>query len=371
MQIPGFSSIEEVERAFNFKIPKDEKKRLEKVVERHPMFIPDYYAGLIDWSDPNDPIKNIIFPSVDELDVSGSYDTSGEKENTVLTGLQHKYRETALLLVTNRCAGYCRHCFRKRLVGIPTNETLKLFDRAVEYIKEHPEITNVLISGGDPLVLPTDVIEYFLSELSKIPHLKFIRFGSRVPVFYPMRIYEDSKLLEVLSKYSTPERRVYLVTHFNHPNEVTKEARRAVDSLIRSGVPVSNQTVLLKGVNDDPDVLSTLMKEITSAGVIPYYVFQCRPVKRVKTHFQVPLKKGYEIVEKAKQKLDGHAKRFRYIMSHKTGKIEIVGIIGNEIYLKYHQCKDPKKVGKLFKRLLTPNAGWLDDLKPVKEEVLV
>jgi len=368
MQIPGFSTLEEVEKTFNVTIPEEEKKKLQEVLEKHPMFIPDYYAGLIDWEDPEDPIKKIIFPSVEELDVSGSYDTSGEKENTVLTGLQHKYRETALLLVTNRCAGYCRHCFRKRLVGIPTNETLKLFDAAVEYIKEHPEITNVLISGGDPLVLPTDVIEYFLSELSKIPHLKFIRFGSRVPVFYPMRIYEDKKLLEVFSKYSTPERRVYLVTHFNHPKEVTKEARRAVDSLIRAGVPVSNQAVLLRGVNDDPEILATLMKEITSAGVIPYYVFQCRPVKRVKTHFQVPLKEAYEIVEKAKQKLDGHAKRFKFIMSHRTGKIEIVGIIGNEIYLKYHQCKEPEKVGKLFKMLLTPNAGWLDDLKPVREE---
>lgn len=367
MQIPGFSTLEEVEKAFNVSIPKEEKEKLKKVIKRHPMFIPEYYAQLINWEDPNDPIKKIIFPSVAELDVSGSYDTSGEKENTVLTGLQHKYRETALLLVTNRCAGYCRYCFRKRLVGIPTNETLKLFDQAVEYIKEHPEITNVLISGGDPLVLPTDVIEYFLSELSKIPHLKFIRFGSRVPVFYPMRIYEDKKLLAVFSKYSTPERRIYLVTHFNHPKEVTEEARKAVDSLIRSGVPVSNQAVLLRGINDAPETLATLMKEITSAGVIPYYVFQCRPVKRVKSHFQVPLKEAYWIVERAKQKLDGHAKRFRFIMSHKTGKIEIVGIIENEIYLKYHQCKDPKKVGKLFKRLLTPKAGWLDDLKPVKE----
>ncbi len=367
MEIPGFSSLEEIEANFKVKIPKEEKRKLKRVINRHPMFIPDYYARLINWEDPKDPIKNLIFPSIDELDVSGSYDTSGEKENTVLTGLQHKYKETALLLITNRCAGYCRHCFRKRLVGIPTNETLKLFDSAVEYIKEHPEITNVLISGGDPLVLPTQVIEYFLKELSKIPHLKFIRFGSRVPVFYPMRIYEDKELLRVFSKYSTPERRVYLVTHFNHPREITKEARRAVDSLIRSGVPVSNQTVLLKGVNDDPQTIADLMKEITSAGVIPYYLFQCRPVKRVKTHFQVPLKRGYEIVEKAKQRLDGHAKRFKYIMSHKTGKIEIVGIIGKEIFLKYHQCKDPKKVGKLFKRALTPNAGWLDDLEPVRE----
>ncbi len=371
MQIKGFSTFEEIEKKFNANLNKEEKKKLKKVIEKHPMFIPDYYAGLINWNDPNDPIKQIIFPSVYELDQSGSYDTSGEKENTVLTGLQHKYQETALLLVTNRCAGYCRHCFRKRMVGIPTNETVKLFDKAVEYIKEHREITNVLISGGDPLVLPTDVIEYFLSELSKIPHLKFIRFGSRVPVFYPMRIYEDTKLLKAFSHYSTPERRVYLVTHFNHPREVTTEARKAIDALIRSGVPVSNQTVLLRNVNDDPEVLATLMKEITSAGVIPYYVFQCRPVKRVKSHFQVPLKRGCEIVEKAKQKLDGHAKRFKYIMSHKTGKIEIVGIIGNEIYLKYHQAKNPKKVGKLFKRLLTPNAGWFDDLKPVEETVAV
>ena len=371
MQIPGFRTLEEVERAFGVKIPPSEKEKLKEVVEKHPMFIPDYYAKLIDWEDPNDPVKNIIFPNLDELDVSGSYDTSGEKENTVLTGLQHKYRETALLLVTNRCAGYCRHCFRKRLVGIPTDETLKLFDKAVEYIKEHPEITNVLISGGDPLVLPTEVIGYFLEELSKVPHLKFIRFGSRVPVFYPMRIYEDKELLKLFSEYSTPERRVYLVTHFNHPKEVTEEARRAVDALIRSGVPVSNQTVLLKGVNDDPQTLATLMKEITSAGVIPYYVFQCRPVKRVKSHFQLPLKEGYEVVEKAKQQLDGHAKRFKYIMSHKTGKIEIVGVIGDYIFLKYHQAKEPEKVGQLFRMRLTPNAGWLDDLEPVEEEVEV
>ncbi|WP_457679818.1 KamA family radical SAM protein [Thermovibrio sp.] len=369
MKIPGFSTLEEIEREFRVKIP--EKEKLQEVIEKHPMFIPNYYAKLINWEDPNDPIKNLIFPSVGELDVSGSYDTSGEAENTVLTGLQHKYKETALLLVTNRCAGYCRHCFRKRLVGIPTNETLKLFDAAVEYVKEHKEITNVLISGGDPLVLPTEVIEYFLSELSKISHLKFIRFGSRVPVFFPMRIYQDSKLLELLSKYSTPQRRIYLVTHFNHPKELTSEARRAVDSLLRSGVPVSNQAVLLKGVNDDAEVLAELMKGLTSAGVIPYYVFQCRPVKRVKSHFQLSLKEGYEIVEKAKQKLDGHGKRFKYIMSHKTGKIEIVGIIGDEIFLKYHQCKEPEKVGKLFKMRLTPEAGWLDDLEPVEEEAFV
>ncbi len=363
MRIPGYSTLEELEKDFGFSIPSETKKKLEKVIKIHPMFIPKYYASLINWEDPKDPIKNMIFPSVSELNLAGSYDTSGEKENTVLTGLQHKYKETVLLLATNRCAGYCRHCFRKRLVGISTKETLQIFEKAVEYIKSHPEVSNVLISGGDPLVLPTEVIEHFLKELSQIKHLKYIRFGSRVPVFYPMRIYEDEKLLEIFSKYSTPERRVYLVTHFNHPKEITGESKKAIDSLLKSKVIVSNQTVLLKGVNNNPDTLVELMNGLVSMGVVPYYVFQCRPVKRVKVHFQVPLKQGYEIVEKAKQRLDGHAKRFKYVMSHKTGKIEIVGIIGNEIYLKYHQAKDYRKVGKLFKRYLTPNAGWLDDLE--------
>jgi len=368
MKIPGYSSIEEVEKEFGVRIPPAVKKKLLKVVEKHPMFIPKYYGKLIDWNNPNDPIKKIIFPSVYELNASGSYDTSGERENTVLTGLQHKYRETALLLVTNRCAGYCRHCFRKRMVGLPTKETVRLFNEALSYIKEHKEITNVLISGGDPLTLPTEVIEHFLKELSKVPHLRYIRLGSRIPVFYPERIYGDKKLLAVLSKYSTPERRVYLVTHFNHPREVTPEARRAVDALLKSGVPVSNQAVLLKGVNDKPEILRELMNRITSAGVIPYYVFQCRPVKRVKHHFQVPLKRGYEVIAKAKQFLDGHAKRFKYVMSHRTGKIEILGVIGNEIFLRYHQAKDPAKVGRIFKRLLTPGASWFDDLLPVGHE---
>jgi KamA family protein len=366
MRIPGYATLEAIENEFQVQFV--EKSNLKEVLQAHPMFIPAYYAELIDWQDPEDPLKKIVFPSVEELDLSGSYDTSGEMENTVLTGLQHKYRETVLLLVTNRCAGYCRHCFRKRMVGISTQETLQIFDQAVDYIKNHPEVTNVLISGGDPLVLKTEVIEHFLKELSQIPHLRFIRFGSRVPVYYPMRIYEDQKLLEVFATYSTPERRIYLVTHFNHPRELTEEAKRAVDALLRHRVIVGNQTVLLKGVNDDPETLAELMKSLVSTGVVPYYVFQCRPVKRVKSKFQVPIVKGYSIVEKAKQQLDGHAKRFKYVMSHRTGKVEILGILDGYVYFKYHQCKDPEKVGVLFRRPLVEEGGWLDDFPPLPDD---
>jgi len=338
------------------------KKKLKKLVEKHPMSITKYYSSLIDWNDPEDPLKKLVVPSLGELSVKGSYDTSGEKKSTVMPGLQHKYKQTALIIATNRCAVYCRFCFRKRMVGLSNKEVISRFEKAMEYIREHKEIKNILITGGDPLVLPTKVIENLLENLSGINHLDFVRFGTRIPVVMPERITKDSELLRLFEKYSRKDRRIYIVTHFNHPREITEKSIEAVDSLLKSGVIINNQTVLMKGVNDKPEILAELMNKLVKIGVSPYYVFQCRPVKRVKAHFQVPLKQGYEIIEKAKAKMSGHSKRFKYMMSHETGKIEILGIKNNEIYFKYHQARNPKNLGKFFKRKLTPTAGWLDDL---------
>jgi lysine 2,3-aminomutase len=339
------------------------KKQLQEVMDIHPMRITRYYLSLIDKNDPDDPIRKMAVPSEEELNLLGSYDTSGERENTKMPGMQHKYAQTALILATNRCATYCRYCFRKRLVGLPTEEILQRFNGAAKYIEKHEEINNVLISGGDPFVLSTEVIGGFLAMLSTIPHLDFIRFGTRVPVTFPDRILKDAALLSLLKNNSLGNRRIYVVTQFNHPREITQKATDAVSSLIRSGVIVDNQTVLLKGVNDDPETLAELQNKLVSIGANPYYVFQCRPVKRVKNNFQVPLYKGYEIVERAKKKLNGHSKRFKYIMSHQTGKIEIVGIMGEYIYLKYHQAKAPENIGNFFKRKINKTAGWLDELE--------
>jgi len=341
--------------------PKEEK-RLKQITARHPMRVTPYYMSLIDWDNPLDPIRKMAIPSVNEFSLQGSYDTSGEAENTKLLGLQHKYQETALILATSRCAVYCRHCFRKRLVGLETKEIIARFEDAAEYIENHKQINNVLISGGDPLVLENRVIERFLDVLSEIPHLKFIRFGSRAPVTCPSR-FEDEELIRLLSRHSRPDRRIYVVTQFNHPKEITPQSIRAVDKLIGAGVILSNQTVLLKGVNDDPATLAELQNRLVSIGVNPYYLFQCRPVKRVKEHFQVPICKGVSIVEKAKEHCNGHSKRFKYIMSHRTGKIEILGTVGDYIYFKYHQAKDRRKLGKIFRRPIDKNAGWLDDFK--------
>ncbi len=348
--------------------PKEEKK-LKEITQRHPMRVTAYYMSLINWDDPYDPIKKMAIPSLNEFSLQGSYDTSGEAENTKLSGLQHKYQETALILATNKCATYCRHCFRKRLVGLQTKEIIERFEDAAEYIKLHKHINNVLITGGDPLVLKNEVIEKFLSILSDFPQLKFIRFGSRAPVTFPSR-FEDDELLKILSNYSLPDRRIYVVTQFNHPNEITKQSIKAVDNLIKSGVIVNNQSILLKGVNDNPVTLVNLLNGLVSIGANPYYVFQCRPVKRVKMHFQVPLCRGIEIVEKAKMHCNGHSKRFKYIMSHRTGKIEILGIFDDEIYFKYHQAKSRKRLGKIFTRPVDESAGWLDDFKSTSVRVM-
>ena len=346
-----------------------EEKNLKRITQRHPMRVTPYYMSLIDWDDPDDPIRKMAIPSMEEFNTEGSYDTSGEAENTKMPGLQYKYQETALILATNKCAMYCRHCFRKRLVGLQTKEIIGRFEAAVTYIKQHENINNVLVTGGDPLVLKNEVIEQILSILSDIPQIKFIRFGSRAPVTFPSR-FENKELLRLFSRYSRPDRRIYVVTQFNHPKEITKQSIKAVDNLIKSGVIVNNQTVLLKGVNDNPITFANLLNGLVSIGANPYYVFQCRPVKRVKHHFQLPLCKGIEIIEKAKALCNGHSKRFRYIMSHRTGKIEILGIFDGEIYFKYHQAKDRKKIGKIFKKPIDEKAGWLDDLKSTSVHVI-
>jgi lysine 2,3-aminomutase len=355
------NSISSIEELANYTdLSSEEKEQLKQVVQIHPMRVSPYYLSLIDWNDPNDPIRKMAIPSLEELDLEGVYDTSGEAENTKMPGLQHKYSETALILATNRCATYCRHCFRKRLVGLPTEEIIKRFEDAANYISNHEDINNVLISGGDPLVLSNHIIETFLETLTKIDHLSFIRFGSRTPVTLPSRL-SDPELLALFKKYSQIDRRLYVVTQFNHPLEVTPQSISAVNNLIKAGVLLSNQTVLLKGVNDGPKTLATLMNRLVSIGVAPYYVFQCRPVKRVKTHFQVPICEGIRIVEKAKADCNGHSKRFKYVMSHKTGKIEILGIMNDEIYFKYHEAKNRKNLGVMFKRQVDEKAGWLDD----------
>lgn len=339
----------------------EETAKRAAVTARFPMMITPYYLSLVDPSDPEDPIARMCVPSVDEFDPSGSFDTSGETSNTKLEGLQHKYAQTVLLLSTNLCAMYCRHCFRKRMVGLTSDELNRIVSEAVEYIKEHEEVTNVLISGGDSLMNPNEIIERYLRELTTVDHLDFIRFGSRVPVTLPERIYGDQELLDIFARYAK-KKALYLVTQFNHPREITPQAIKAIRALIERGVQVRNQTVLLRGVNDSGEVLGKLLSGLTRIGVVPYYVFQCRPVRGVKDRFQVPILEGIQIVDDAKARQNGFGKAIRYVMSHPRGKIEIIcTLLGGETVFKFHQSKYDTDMARPFTRFLKDSDTWLDE----------
>ncbi|MFX1483131.1 MAG: KamA family radical SAM protein [Promethearchaeota archaeon] len=357
----SISSIDELTSVID--VSEDEKRILQEICKTHPLRISRYYFSLIDENDESDPIRKIAVPIAHESHLEGTYDTSGEKSNTVFQGLQHKYQQTVVILATTECAMYCRHCFRKRLVGLNKNEALVDLERATDYIRSHNEVNNVLITGGDPFVLPNERIEEFLEAFSNIDHLRFIRFGTRVPVTFPHRITEDQGLIDILGNYSRNEKRIYVVTQYNHPKEITKESIKAIRRLSDAGIIISNQTVLLNGVNNHPDTMARLQERLIEIGVIPYYIFQCRPVKRVKKQFQVPLYEGIKIIAGTRKRLDGITKRFRFIMSHVTGKIEILGIHEGRFLFKYHQAKNPDNIGRLFSRRISRTAKWLDDLE--------
>lgn len=339
----------------------EETARRAEIIERFPMLITPYYLSLVDPADPNDPIGRMCVPTLDEFDPGGSFDTSGEASNTKLEGLQHKYAQTVLLLSSNQCAMYCRHCFRKRMVGLTDEELNRRVDETVAYVKGHDSVTNILITGGDAFINPNGIIERYLRELTAIDRLDFIRFGSRVPVTLPERIYGDPEFLDMFAHYAQ-KKAIYLVTQFNHPRELTPQAIRAVRAMIERGVQVRNQTVLLRGVNDSGEVLGQLLSRLTRVGIAPYYVFQCRPVTGVKERFQVPIREGIRIVNAAKARQNGFGKSIRYAMSHPRGKIEIIGELpGGETVFKFHQSKDDADNARIFALPLSPSDTWLDD----------
>ena len=342
-------------------LPAAEAGRYEAIVQRFPMRITPYYFSLANPYDPDDPISRMCIPSPEELWSAGHKDTSGERDNVAIPGVQHKYRQTALVLSTSECAMYCRHCFRKRMVGLSGEELAPNPQSVSGYLRSHPEVTNVLVSGGDPLTLPNHVIGEYLEEFRHVDTLDFVRFGSRMPVVLPQRIYGDAELLGVFEAFAQ-EKRLILVTQFNHPRELTDSAILAIRRLQERGLQVRNQTVLLKGVNDDAKTLGRLLGGLCREGVLPYYVFQCRPAKGVKERFQVPFLEGSRIVDEARQGLDGITKAFRFVMSHPRGKIEILGPIDEEtMVFKFHQSRSEADANRLFVARVDTASAWLDD----------
>ena len=338
-----------------------EHERLRPVADRYAFRLNDYYLDLIDWSDPDDPIRQLVIPRGEELDDYGALDASDEDSNTVARGVQHKYADTALLLCNEVCGAYCRYCFRKRLFMADNDEANNDVSEGVDYIREHPEISNVLLTGGDPLLMSTRRIAEILGALAGIEHVRIIRIGSKMPAFDPWRLRRDNTLWEVLRNHPRRQR-VYLMAHFDHPRELTDEALNELWKWQDAGVTTVNQCPLIRGINDQPEVLAELWSRLSYAGCPPYYLFQGRPTAG-NAPYEIPIVEGWSIFQQALRTGSGLARRARFVMSHATGKIEIVAVDHSRIYLRYHQAKDPADLGRFLVAERDDAAGWIDELQ--------
>jgi lysine 2,3-aminomutase len=271
----------------------EEQARLNRVTARYPLAITPYYLSLIDFDNSDDPVWKQSIPSVMELTMSslGMEDPLSEKEDSVVPGLVHRYPDRVLMVLTDICPMLCRHCTRKRewRHGGWVRPDYEI-EAMLDYLRRNKQVRDVILSGGDPLTLSTSHLEKIISRIREIEHIEIIRIGSRFPVVLPQRI--DAELCNMLSKYGP----IWFNTHFNHPREITPEAAAACDRLVRAGVPVNNQTVLLKGINDNVETITKLCHGLLKIKVRPYYLFQCDEVQGTE-HLRTPVETGIKIIE--------------------------------------------------------------------------
>ena len=281
----------------------EEEEGVKKTLQTLRMAITPYYVSLIDPNNPECPVRKQAVPTGKETYQSPAdlLDPLHEDEDSPVPGLTHRYPDRVLLLITDMCSMYCRHCTRRRFAGQKDAESaVDRIDRAIEYIAKTPQVRDVLLSGGDALMVSDERLEYIISRLRQIPHVEIVRIGSRTPVVCPQRITDN--LVNMLKKYHP----IWLNTHFNHPQEVTKEATEACARLANAGIPLGNQTVLLRGVNDCVNTMKKLMHELVKMRVRPYYIYQCDLSMGIE-HFRTPVSKGLEIIEGLRGHTSGYA----------------------------------------------------------------
>lgn len=325
-----------------FTLAPQEHAAVREMGDALPVGITPYYASLMDPDDAGDPIRRTMIPVTNEFVKSADEadDPLSEDHDMVVPGLVHRYPDRVLFLVTNFCATYCRYCTRARLVG-KTGEyhfNFQQYEKAIEYLKAHTEVRDVLLSGGDPLTMADDRIEWILSRLRAIPHIEFVRIGSKVPAVLPQRITPE--LCSMLKKYHP----LWLSIHFMHPDEMTPEVHQACGRLADAGIPLGSQTVLTKYVNDSVDVMKSLMHKLLMARVRPYYIYQCDPISG-SAHFRTPVETGLKIIEGLRGHTTGYAvPQFVIDAPGGGGKIPLVpeyfqGRDGNHVVLRNFEGK--------------------------------
>ncbi len=295
------STLEDLKKVTN--LTDEEEEGVKRSLEILRMGITPYYAMLMDINDPHCPVRMQAVPTLSETHRSAADmdDPLHEDEDSPVPGLTHRYPDRVLLLITDMCSMYCRHCTRRRFAGQSDAEIgVDNIDAAIEYISKTPVIRDVLLSGGDCLLVSDERLEYIISKLRAIPHVEIIRLGSRTPVVLPQRI--TPALVDMLKKYHP----IWLNTHFNHSKEVTPEAKRACELLANAGIPLGNQSVLLRGVNDCVHVMKKLVHNLVMMRVRPYYIYQCDLSLGIE-HFRTPVSKGIEIIEGLRGHTSGYA----------------------------------------------------------------
>jgi lysine 2,3-aminomutase len=294
------NNVEEIEKV----LPLTDSER--KALQTSGLFrvdITPYFISLIDPNDPNDPVRKQIIPRSEEMQAFTAMmeDSLAEDRHSPVPGLVHRYPDRVLMLVTTQCASYCRYCTRSRIVGDPGQTfSRQEFEAQIEYLKRTPQVRDVLLSGGDPLVLAPKILEEILTRLREIPHIEIVRIGSRVPVFLPMRVTQE--LCDMLQKFHP----LWINIHINHPNEISQELAEACDRMARAGIPLGNQSVLLAGVNDCVHIQREMVQKMTRIRVRPYYLYQCDLVEGA-GHFRTPVAKGIEIIEGLRGHTSGYA----------------------------------------------------------------
>lgn len=364
----------------------EEEEGVKKTLSTLRMAITPYYISLIDPDNPHCPIRRQAIPTAQETHQSPAdlLDPLHEDEDSPVPGLTHRYPDRVLLLITDMCSMYCRHCTRRRFAGQRDDESPSdRIDRAIEYIARTPQVRDVLLSGGDALMVSDQKLESIISRLRQIPHVEIVRIGSRTPVVCPQRITED--LVNMLRKYHP----IWLNTHFNHPNEITPEAAAACARLADAGIPLGNQSVLLRGVNDCVHTMKRLVHGLVKMRVRPYYIYQC-DLSMGLEHFRTPVSKGIEIIEGLRGHTSGYAVPTfvvdapggggktpvmpQYVISQAPGKVilrNFEGVITTYTeptdYVNECQCEDCRR-----QRELTGVAGLLEgqrmSLEPTKLE---
>jgi lysine 2,3-aminomutase len=295
------TTIEALKKVVN--LTPDEEQGIKTTLARFRMAISPYYASLMDPDDRCCPVRKQAVPTIHETRKAPEdlEDPLSEDEDSPVAGLTHRYPDRVLFQVTDQCTMYCRHCTRRRMVGV--NDKMRSKEELaadIDYIRETTDVRDVLLSGGDPLTLADDQIEWIISELRKIPHVEIIRIGTRTPVVLPQRITPG--LVDMLTKYHP----IWVNTHFNHPKEITEESARACDLLTRGGIPLGNQSVLLRGVNDCSHVMKALVHGLMKIRVRPYYLYQCDLSVGIE-HFRTSVGKGIEIIERLRGHTTGMA----------------------------------------------------------------